>query len=128
MSLIFNGKFETLAKYAARISPDGEWRNLMYGCRQYRTKDGAVMCCWKSGKIVFQGNRVSVRDFKRAFVDYAREKGRLSEKPERQQPDLSDDRVFIQWVGERLPKDDELLRRVRKLVLDHCGRSVARRG
>jgi hypothetical protein len=129
MSLIFEGEFKTLAKYAARIDPDGEWRSLMYRCHQYRTANGAVMCWWeKSGKIAFQGNGVSARDFERSFIDYARDKRRLSEEPKGRTLDLGNDRDFIiQWVVAQLRKDNDLLRRVRKIVLNHCRRGIARR-
>jgi hypothetical protein len=41
MSLIFRGNYAKLQKFASLVDPDGQWRGLVYGAKQYRTNNGA---------------------------------------------------------------------------------------
>jgi hypothetical protein len=54
MSVVFCGNYATLKKYVGRVDPDGHWRDLEHGGKQYKTASGAVLNWWKkSGKLVF---------------------------------------------------------------------------
>jgi stage V sporulation protein SpoVS len=79
MSVIFDCSFGILKKYVARVDPDGDWRDLKYDGKQYRTRSGAVLNWWrKSGKILFQGYGPAALKFEQAFKALAMRKGRLS--------------------------------------------------
>jgi len=102
MSLKFRGRYTILQKYVSRVDSRGNWRDLKYGGKQYRTDDGAVLNWWrKSGKILFQGHGSAALEFQQKFEAIASTKGRLAGKSTK---DL-----------EGLRKENETLR---KLVAD----------
>ena len=79
MSLVFRGGYVKLQRYAAYVDPDGHWRDLEYGGKQYRTASGAILNWWrKSGKLAFQSNGLAASKFEQAFKALALRKGRLS--------------------------------------------------
>ena len=80
MSIKFRGNYAKLKKYTSRVDARGRWRDLEYGCKQYRTDEGAVLCWWrKSGKIVFQGHGKAAPKFEQAFRAIAAAEGRLED-------------------------------------------------
>jgi hypothetical protein len=78
MSLKFRGNYARLQKYASLVDADGQWRGLVYGAKQYRTNNGAVLNWWEgSGKILFQGHGPAARAFEQSFKAIASAKKRL---------------------------------------------------
>jgi hypothetical protein len=79
MSVVFRGDYVKLQRYAARVDPDGHWRDLEHGGKQYRTASGAILNWWrKSGKLLFQGNGLAASKFELAFMAVALRKGRIA--------------------------------------------------
>lgn len=78
MSQKFTGGYSRLQKYASLVDPNGEWRSLQHGCKQYRTDKGATLNYWeKSTKITFQGHPSVAQEFQAAFEVIAARKNRL---------------------------------------------------
>jgi hypothetical protein len=78
MTAVFRGDDAKSKKYVACVDPDGHWRNLEHGGKQYRTDSGAVLNWWqKSGKILVQGHGSAASKFEQAFKTLALRKGRL---------------------------------------------------
>ena len=80
MGAIFRGDGAKIRKYVARADARGQWRELKYGCNQYRTDDGAILNWWqKSGKITFQGDGDAAAKFEQAFKALALRADRLTD-------------------------------------------------
>ena len=78
MTLQFRGDFTKVRKCVSRTGVTGEWRQLKYGHKQFRTKGGAILNWWESsGTIQFQGRDPEMK-FERAFIASA--KGGSSKK------------------------------------------------
>ena len=81
MSLKFRGDFTIIQKYVSRVDSRGNWRDLKYNCKQYRTNNGAVLNWWKkSGKILFQGYGSAALEFQQKFRAIASAKRRLTDE------------------------------------------------
>jgi len=90
MSLKFRGNYAKLQKYASLVDPDGQWRALQYGGKQYRTKYGAALNWWeRSGKMLFQGKGPAGRKFEQSFKAVASAKGRLISENDEKRLNLS---------------------------------------
>ncbi len=89
MTLKSRGNFARLQKYVSAVDPEGHWRGLEYGGKQYRTDDGVVVNWWKaSGNILFQGRCLAPLKFKQAFIAVASTKGRLEDEDGKSPRDL----------------------------------------
>ena len=89
ISLKFRGDFIRIQRYVSRIDSRGNWRDLKYGCKQYRTNYGAVLNWWKkSGKILFQGHGSAALEFEQKFMAIAWTKGRLTDESAESLEDL----------------------------------------
>jgi hypothetical protein len=89
MTLKFRGNHARLQKYVSAVDPEGHWRGLEYGGKQYRTDDGVVVNWWKaSGKILFQGRASAPLKFKQALTAVALTKGRLEDEEGKSLRDL----------------------------------------
>jgi hypothetical protein len=90
MSLKFRGDYAKLQKFASLVDPDGQWRGLVYGAKQYRTNNGAVLNWWeRSGKILFQGHGPAALAFEQSFKAIASAKRRLISENDASQLKLS---------------------------------------
>jgi hypothetical protein len=89
MTLRCRGNFARLQKYVSAVDPEGHWRGLEYGGKQYRTDDGVVVNWWKaSGNILFQGRCSAPLKFKQTFIAVASTKGRLEDEDGKSLRDL----------------------------------------
>ena len=89
MTLKSRGNFARLQKYVSAVDPEGHWRGLEYGGKQYRTDDGVVVNWWNaSGNILFQGRCLAPLKFKQAFIAVASTKGRLEDEDGKSPQDL----------------------------------------
>jgi hypothetical protein len=75
MSLKFKGSYEKLQRCLSRTGLAGNWRELKYGQKQYRTAKGGVLNWWETtGTITFQGLKVSAREkLAEAFIASAKQ-------------------------------------------------------
>jgi hypothetical protein len=90
MSLKFRGNYAKLQKYASLVDRDGQWRDLQYGAKQYRTDNGAILNWWEgSGKMVFQGTGPAARAFEQSFKAIASAKKRLISENDEKRLNLS---------------------------------------
>jgi hypothetical protein len=90
MSQKFRGNYAKLQKYASVVDPDGQWRDLKHGAKQYRTDSGAVLNWWeRSGKMLFQGTGPAAREFAQSFKAIASAKRRLISENDENRLDLS---------------------------------------
>jgi len=73
MQLKFLGSYAKLKKCVSRTEMDGEWRELKYGHKQFRTDDGGILNWWETTKTVtFQGHSLAAREeLTQAFVAVA---------------------------------------------------------
>lgn len=96
MSLKFRGNYAKLQKYTSLIDPDGQWRSLEYGGKQYRTDNGAVLNWWeRSGKMVFQGTGPAAREFEQSFKAVASAKRRLISENDENRLKLSEQNAAL---------------------------------
>jgi hypothetical protein len=79
MTLRFCGNYTKLQKCVSRTRLDGEWRELKYGQKQFRTDDGGYLNWWEgTGTITFQGSNLAARgELAEAFIAVASPKKRL---------------------------------------------------
>ena len=79
MGLAFPGNYKKLKKTVARTGLPGKWRELKYGLKQFRTKDGGYLIWWETTKtVMFQGhNLVAREELAQAFITVASAKKRL---------------------------------------------------
>jgi hypothetical protein len=108
MTLRFRGNYPKLQKYVSIVDPQGRWRDLEHGGKQYRTDKGAVVNWWKaSGKILFQGQGSVASKFEQAFIAVASAKGRLEDEDGKSLRDLK--RVDCRCVARKCTPETRLL-------------------
>jgi hypothetical protein len=96
MGLKFRGNYARLKKYASLVDPDGQWRALEYGGKQYRTNNGAVLNWWeRSGKMLFQGHGPAARAFEQSFKAIASAKKRLISEDDAHRLKLSEQNTTL---------------------------------
>ena len=83
MQLKFLGNYAKLRKCVSRTRLDGEWRELKFGHKQYRTDDGGYLNWWKTtGTLTFQGhNSTAKQKLIQSFTKIASKQGFLQTKP-----------------------------------------------
>ena len=79
MAIKFLGNYSKLQKCVSHTRLDGNWRELKYGQKQYRTGDGGYLNWWETTKTVtFQGHNLAAREeLAEAFIAVASAKRRL---------------------------------------------------
>jgi hypothetical protein len=99
MSLRFRGSFNKLNKYVSHVDSRGDWRDLKYHCKQYRTDDGGILNWWaKSGKILFQGHGQAASKFEQALIAVIEAKGCLKRKECQSPADLKRDNETLRTI------------------------------
>jgi hypothetical protein len=109
----FIGGYRRLKIYASLVDPQGEWRSLVYSCKQYRTKKGAVLNYWKkSKKITFQGDPTIARQFQCAFLSIAADKGFLIDNEDKDLRTLQLENEALQRSLVKALRDNRRLRKM----------------
>jgi hypothetical protein len=112
MSLQFRGNYARLQKYASRIDANGEWRDLKYNGKQYRTAQGAVLNWWKKrGTILFQGHGAGAKKFQMELVALAFGENRLELKDAKDVQNTREEDVTLQSVIDELLIENRRLKR-----------------
>lgn len=76
MKLKFSGGYAKLEKYVSRTGLPGQWRDLKYGQKQFRTNKGGVLNWWETtGTITFQGLKIAAKEeLEQAFIVSAKKR------------------------------------------------------
>lgn len=71
-----NFSYAKVQKYVSRTGLAGEWRDLKYGQKQYRTDKGGVLNWWETtGTITFQGlNTAAKEELEQALIASAKKR------------------------------------------------------
>jgi hypothetical protein len=114
MALQFRGDYTKVKKCVSRTGVTGQWRELKYGHKQFRTKGGAILNWWQSsGTVLFQGQDPGMK-FEQEFIASA--KGRLELKRSEHLPDLQEENATLRKLLENtLVEKAKLKGRVSKL-------------
>jgi hypothetical protein len=113
MTLRFRGNYPKLQKYVSIVDPQGRWRDLEHGGKQYRTDKGAVVNWWKASvKILFQGQGSVASKFEQAFIAVASAKGRLEDEDGKSLRDLKREHETLRMLIADVLLENARLRRV----------------